>query len=70
MGSNYSLEIAQGKRFKFGENWERFLSALDNPRIEYASIALKKMLEIQDLYGKKFLDIGGIVEYKGRGKGV
>lgn len=51
-------EIAAGKRFAFGENWRRFLSVLDENRILSAEDSLRCMLEISDLQGRTFLDIG------------
>src|SRR5579863_4481138 len=52
------MEVAQGKRFEFGQNWSRFLKALNDKRIAIAEQSLKEMLEVDDLHGKKFLDIG------------
>lgn len=51
-------EIAARERFAFGENWKRFLSVLDESRIERAEDSLRRMLEVSDLSGKTFLDIG------------
>jgi SAM-dependent methyltransferase len=45
-------------RFQFGENWMKFLTLLDNTRIERASESLCFRLEVKDLNGKSFLDIG------------
>lgn len=56
--SNYTSEIVQGKRFEFGQNWSRFLPGLDEKRIAVAEQTLKRMLEVEDLRGKRFLDIG------------
>ena len=56
--SDYLKEVDKGKRFKFGKNWQRFLSALNEDRIQEAKISLKQMLDIDDLNGKSFLDIG------------
>jgi SAM-dependent methyltransferase len=50
--------VAVGARFEFGENWRRFLSLLDETRIKDAEHSLKIMLEVDDLAGKSFLDIG------------
>lgn len=52
--NNYSKE----DRFQFGNNWMKFLSVLNDERITEAEISLKKMLEVDDLKGKTFLDIG------------
>lgn len=51
-------EILQGERFSFGENWTRFLKALDDQRIAQAETSLKTMLEVNDLKGLRFLDVG------------
>lgn len=51
-------EIAQGERFAFGENWRRFLSILNETRIHDAEKSLLSMLEVSDLRGRTFLDIG------------
>jgi 2-polyprenyl-6-hydroxyphenyl methylase/3-demethylubiquinone-9 3-methyltransferase len=51
-------EVAQGKRFQFGANWEAFLSTLNEERICEAERSLKEMLCVDDLSGKRFLDIG------------
>jgi 2-polyprenyl-3-methyl-5-hydroxy-6-metoxy-1,4-benzoquinol methylase len=48
----------QGKRFEFGKNWQRFLSVLNEDRFLEAEKSLKQMLEIDNLNGKSFLDIG------------
>lgn len=45
-------------RFRFGENWSRFLRVLDAERISQAEQDLKTMLGVADLDGKSFLDIG------------
>jgi 2-polyprenyl-6-hydroxyphenyl methylase/3-demethylubiquinone-9 3-methyltransferase len=51
-------EIDSGERFAFGDNWARFLKVLNEERISEATFSLKKMLEINNLYGKTFLDVG------------
>ena len=56
--SQHAVEIAQGKRFDFGENWSRFLTALNDDRIVQAEESLTAMLGVADLRGKRFLDIG------------
>ena len=48
----------QRNRFEFGKNWKRFLSILGEERILEAERSLKEMLEIDNLHGKSFLDIG------------
>jgi 2-polyprenyl-6-hydroxyphenyl methylase/3-demethylubiquinone-9 3-methyltransferase len=54
----HTEEILSGERFAFGENWARFLSLLDEDRIQQAEASLKNMLEIETLAGKRFLDAG------------
>lgn len=58
MGSGHSEEVARGERFEFGKNWGRFLSTLDQARIANAEESLCKMPEMENLRGKRFLDIG------------
>jgi len=45
-------------RFAFGKNWQRFLKVLNNDRIMEAENSLRNMLQVEDLTGKSFLDIG------------
>lgn len=57
----HAAEVAQGRRFEFGANWTRFLSALDDGRIAEAESSLRAMLGLTpgaSLAGKSFLDIG------------
>jgi 2-polyprenyl-3-methyl-5-hydroxy-6-metoxy-1,4-benzoquinol methylase len=56
--STHAAEVAGGERFEFGENWSRFLSTLDEAKIAKAEESLKAMLEVEDLSGRSFLDIG------------
>ncbi|PYS98859.1 MAG: class I SAM-dependent methyltransferase, partial [Acidobacteria bacterium] len=56
--STHAAEVAGGERFEFGENWSRFLSTLDEAKVERAEESLKAMLEVEDLAGRSFLDIG------------
>lgn len=58
MEACHSDAIAQGERFSFGDNWTRFLSCLNDDRIAEAENSLKIMLNLSDLSGKSFLDIG------------
>ena len=51
-------EVAKGERFGFGTNWARFLKSLNDDRICMAQNSLKQMLEVDDLSGKTFLDVG------------
>jgi 2-polyprenyl-6-hydroxyphenyl methylase/3-demethylubiquinone-9 3-methyltransferase len=55
---SHGQEVSAGQRFAFGKNWRDFLSLLDDQRIATAEQSLRDMLEVQDLTGKTFLDIG------------
>lgn len=52
------LEITQGERFRFGENWKHFLGSLNETRITEAEKSLKEMLQVENLSGKSFVDVG------------
>ncbi len=54
----HEKEVAQGERFEFGKNWSQFLRLLDEERILKAEESLQEMLEVENLQGKTFLDIG------------
>jgi SAM-dependent methyltransferase len=54
----FPSEIAQGQRFQFGRNWQRFLSHLDERRIAMAKESLQRMLAMPTLAGLTFLDVG------------
>jgi 2-polyprenyl-6-hydroxyphenyl methylase/3-demethylubiquinone-9 3-methyltransferase len=54
----HTQEVAEGKRFEFGQNWSDFLGRLNEERVAAAESSLKSMLEVSDLRGKRFLDIG------------
>jgi len=51
-------QVKLGQRFSFGENWKRYLTVIDENRIQDAVHSLQQMLEVDDLNGKSFLDIG------------
>ncbi len=51
-------DIAKGRRFAFGRNWRRFLATVSEARIAEAERSLAEMLDVTDLSGKRFLDIG------------
>jgi 2-polyprenyl-3-methyl-5-hydroxy-6-metoxy-1,4-benzoquinol methylase len=55
---NHKEEISCGKRFEFGANWALFLRELDDERIGMAVDSLKRMLNVESLSGKTFLDMG------------
>lgn len=54
----HATEVSSGQRFEFGANWSRFLMRLDDERIARAEMSLRNMLEVSDLEGRSFLDIG------------
>lgn len=56
--SDHLAEISHGARFRFGANWARFLSVLNDERIREAKSSLQSMLDIESLKGKTFLDAG------------
>ena len=58
MAKPHVRQPGEGRRFEFGKNWESFLCGLDESRILEAERSIKQMLEIEDLKGIQFLDIG------------
>lgn len=58
MTTTHALEVKSGDRFRFGENWARFLRNLDGRRVAEAEESLRSMLDVRDLRGRRFLDIG------------
>jgi 2-polyprenyl-6-hydroxyphenyl methylase/3-demethylubiquinone-9 3-methyltransferase len=58
MSTMHAGELARGERFEFGANWTRFLALLDERRVATAEESLRRMLEVADLHGRSFLDIG------------
>jgi 2-polyprenyl-3-methyl-5-hydroxy-6-metoxy-1,4-benzoquinol methylase len=58
MISEQEKELRRGERFKFGQNWQRFLKTLDDTRIAEAERSLTQMLEVEKLQGIRYLDIG------------
>lgn len=55
---DFHSEVSNKKRFEFGKNWAEFLAKLNDERIDQAEICLKQMLDVDNLEGKTFLDIG------------
>ncbi|MCZ7622150.1 MAG: class I SAM-dependent methyltransferase [Candidatus Kuenenia sp.] len=55
---DHSMEIKKGERFEFGKNWRHFFACINEDRILEAKRSLKIMLNVEDLEGKSFLDIG------------
>jgi SAM-dependent methyltransferase len=56
--TDHTLEVKNGQRFEFGENWTQFLALLSQQRIEEAKKSLCLKLGYSDLHGKRFIDIG------------
>ena len=58
IAQQHANEVLNGERFEFGKNWSAFLTLLNEERILKAEESLREMLEVEDLKGKTFLDIG------------
>lgn len=56
--SEHGREVAAGERFRFGENWARFLEVLDDERIAEAERSLVAMLGRPRLDGARLIDVG------------
>jgi 2-polyprenyl-6-hydroxyphenyl methylase/3-demethylubiquinone-9 3-methyltransferase len=56
--TSFEQELSRGERFRFGDNWKQFLLLLNESRIVQAEAALRAMLEVTELNGLRFLDIG------------
>ena len=54
----FQSEVTQGTRFEFGKNWSQFLRLLNEDRVELAEKSLLRLLEVDTLENKTFLDIG------------
>ena len=56
--SEKAHQTVEDTRFEFGMNWCRFLAILNEDRISKAEESLRRMLRVDDLRGKRFLDVG------------
>lgn len=56
--AGHAAEVASGERFRFGENWARFLETLTDERIRRAEASLEARLETSSLRGWSFADVG------------
>ena len=56
--TDHEKEIAEGRRFAFGGNWQRFLAVVDESRIAEAIQSLSTSLNLKDLLNLEFLDMG------------
>jgi len=54
----HAAETVRGERFEFGKNWSQFLTLLDERRINEAENSLRKMLAVDYLNDRSFVDIG------------
>ena len=54
----HQREVDARSRFEFGENWSRFLTKMDEDRIELAQASLRRILGRDQLSGVRFLDVG------------
>jgi 2-polyprenyl-6-hydroxyphenyl methylase/3-demethylubiquinone-9 3-methyltransferase len=52
------VEDGANLRFAFGRNWQRFLTVLNDERIQLAEESLRTMLGTQSLSGRTFIDVG------------
>jgi 2-polyprenyl-3-methyl-5-hydroxy-6-metoxy-1,4-benzoquinol methylase len=50
--------MGQEPTFSFGRNWQIFLESLDEERVKNAESSLSEFMDIDNLRGKTFLDIG------------
>ena len=53
-----SAEIEAKVRFKFGENWRRFIEHIDDARILSAEKSLQNFTRLENFSELKFLDVG------------
>lgn len=58
MAESFESDVRAGARFRFGKNWQRFLSVFNEERLALATQTLQAMLGVETLEGKTFLDIG------------
>jgi 2-polyprenyl-6-hydroxyphenyl methylase/3-demethylubiquinone-9 3-methyltransferase len=56
--SNFESEVRSGERFRFGRNWARYCTVLNDDRLHEAERSLREMLALGTLAGKTFLDAG------------
>ncbi len=55
---SHAGEVARGDRFEFGKNWAAFLASLTEQQIVAAEASLRRMLGVDTLAGKTFVDVG------------
>jgi 2-polyprenyl-6-hydroxyphenyl methylase/3-demethylubiquinone-9 3-methyltransferase len=54
----HARDVEAGERFEFGRNWSHFLKTLNDERIAKAVESLRDMLDVENLNGRTFIDIG------------
>lgn len=55
---DHAQEVRTGQRFEFGKNWQRFLSLLNEQRVQQAEKSLQAALRVDQLKGIRVLDAG------------
>jgi 2-polyprenyl-6-hydroxyphenyl methylase/3-demethylubiquinone-9 3-methyltransferase len=58
IAAQHDREVRSGLRFRFGQNWTRFVKHLNDARVAEAENNLKEFLGEDPLGGKTFLDVG------------
>jgi len=58
LAEQHAREVAAGERFRFGENWRRFLESVNEQRIGEATRGIVRMLGDDRLDGLSVLDAG------------
>ncbi|MCP4408665.1 MAG: class I SAM-dependent methyltransferase [Gammaproteobacteria bacterium] len=56
--TGHAAEIDSAERFQFGRNWLAFLQSVNEEKIAESISALQRMLNVTNLNGQSFLDIG------------
>lgn len=53
-----STDATDTSRFAFGANWRRYVEQLDEAAIRRAEMSVRTLLDVDDLNGRRFLDVG------------
>ena len=56
--TDFRSEVDNGERFEFGKNWMDFSKTIDMQSVTFSEACLLQMLELEDLEGLRFIDIG------------
>jgi 2-polyprenyl-6-hydroxyphenyl methylase/3-demethylubiquinone-9 3-methyltransferase len=51
-------KLTDTPRFQFGKNWDDFLNSITEEHLAESEKSLRELLDVNDLKGKRFLDIG------------